>query len=229
MRSSSTSSRRIVRSSGRGARCEVVTKSITRLARRAPVIVRAAVRLQDDQTHDRNAAQHLAVVSRSARDRRPVHPARDRAARRWPTGCSTRTPPAKRRARDRHRTGRVCRVRQALRRSAEGLRHHGRAAQHAGCGREPARCCATRNRASTSRSCKAARERMRKDATASRRPTMTTKPAGLARQPVLRAGLAVLPHRFRAAPAEGAGADEPVAARRLAAQHRRARQRRRRT
>ena len=49
---------------------------------------------------------------------------------------------------------------------------------------------------------------------------------GLARKPLLRAHLAVLPHRLGRAAAARARADEPAAARRLARQHRRARQRR---
>ena len=68
--------------------------------------------------------------------------------------------------------------------------------------------------------------RRRRPAAGERRQRRRRRRPGVARQPVLRAGLAVLSRRLGPAPAQGARADEPRAARRLARQHRRARQRR---
>ena len=81
------------------------------------------------------------------------------------------------------------------------------------------RCCAMQHRASTWPSCRAA-------ATASDRPGTTRMRAAVAGQPVLRAGVAVLPRGRGPAPAQVAHADEPVAAAGLAPQRRHLGQRR---
>ena len=145
------------------------------------------------------------------------------AARRWPTGCSTRRrrsrwcwPPAS-------DQGAYAEFGRRYAADARGARHHVELRATAGRGGEPRSCCATRRRASTSLSCRAAPTTRRgagDDDRPQRRP-------GLARQPVLRAGVAVLPRETSAQRLLKARRRSPRwRSCRLARQHRRAGQRR---
>ena len=181
-----------------------------------------AGRSRDNRRHARPAPRHPALVPRPGRDGAAVHPPRRRPARRRLLAARPDAA-APGRSRDRPGPGRLRRVRQALRADPEGERRRGAPEEDRRRGREhrPPAPAGRRGR----HRLRAGRRR-RRPAAGERRQRRRRRRPGLARQPVLRAGLAVLSQRLGPAAAQGARADEPRAARRLARQHRRARQRR---